>query len=127
MPYEHFKDTFVRDAVEAIDGWGGPGTGLTIDQLGPSMRRIRLGGADGPQVLFLRVAPAATYLEPYLNDPSDEEVARLRAAIVSDDGVIFPYLRGGRGRGALLRVRTAEDLEAVHQAVMRRAEGSVID
>ena len=127
MPYEHFKDTFVRDAVEAIDGWGGPGTGLTIDQLGPSMRRIRLGGADGPQVLFLRVAPAATYLEPYLNDPSDEEVARLRAAIVSDDGVIFPYLRGGRGRGALLRVRTAEDLEAVRQAVTRRAEGSVVD
>ncbi|MEE9284591.1 MAG: hypothetical protein V3V35_02560 [Dehalococcoidia bacterium] len=124
MTYQQFENAFVRDALAAIDGWGNTESGLFVQRLGALMWRIRLGDADGPQVLFLRVSPSASYLEPYLNDPTDEEVAMLREAIVGDDGVVFPYLRGGRGRGALLRVRTAADLEVVRQAVVKREKTS---
>jgi hypothetical protein len=85
------------------------------------MWRIKLGGLDGPQVLFLRPAPAATYLEPYLNEPSDDEVVQLKARFTNPVDVGFPYLRGGRGRGALLRIRNEADLRAVREVVTGRA------
>ncbi|MBI3743519.1 MAG: hypothetical protein HY261_04450, partial [Chloroflexi bacterium] len=43
-----------------------------------------------------------------------------RSGFTNPGDVVFPYLRGGRGRGALTRVRNAKDLAAVRAVVQAR-------
>jgi hypothetical protein len=124
MPYEDFANPFVRQALVEIDTWGASGTGLTMEKLGRLMWRIKQGGADGPQVLFLRPAPGADHLEPYLAEPTDPEIALLKRRFASEPDVVFPYLRGGRGRGALLRVRNLSDLHALREVVLARGKAA---
>ena len=120
MAYDRFRDPFVRQALEAIDGWAADG--LTVEHIGSMTWRVKAKGPDCDQDLFLRVTPSASYIEPYLAEPSDDEVATLRQRFASEADVIFPYLRGGRGRGALLRVRTIEDLAAAKDIVLKRRD-----
>ncbi len=124
MPYEEFASPFVREALAEIDTWAASGTGLFMEKLGRLMWRIKQGGADGPQVLFLRPAPGADHLEPYLAEPASAEVALLKRRFSSEPDVVFPYLRGGRGRGALLRVRNPGDLHALRDVVLARGKAA---
>ena len=118
MAYEKFQHPFVRDALAALDAWAGDG--LVVEHIGDRIWRVKARGADADQDVFVRATPSLPHLEPYLAEPSDEEVATLKQRFGSSDDVVFPYLRGGRGRGALLRVRRLEDLAVLREVVVRR-------
>ena len=54
------------------------------------------------------------------SEPTDDEVAMLKAGFSNAEDVIFPYLRGGRGRGALLRLRNESDLASLKAVLSKR-------
>ena len=115
------QDPFVQRALVEIEGWAGTlGSEVVVESVGAAIRRVKLHGPDSPQVLFLRLTPTATYLEPYFNEPTNDEVAALKAGFSDAEDVIFPYLRGGRGRGALLRLRNASDLVTLKAVLSQR-------
>lgn len=115
------QDPFVRRALAEIEGWAGTlGSEVVVERVGAAIRRVKLHGSDSPQVLFLRFTPSATYLEPYFSEPTDDEVAMLKAGFSDAEDVIFPYLRGGRGRGALLRLRNESDLASLKAVLSKR-------
>ena len=81
------QDPFVQRALVEIEGWAGTlGSEVVVESVGAAIRRVKLHGPDSPQVLFLRLTPTATYLEPYFNEPTNDEVAALKAGFSDAEG-----------------------------------------
>lgn len=119
MSYDQFTNPFVRQAIEEIDRWGA--AGLTVENVLPLGRRVRIGGPGGPEALYFRTSSTADQIEMIVHSPTKEEVELVRARCSPDAKLRHPY---GRVLGLLVQVRTPQDLAVVRDLLAARAKGA---
>ena len=119
MSNDQFTNPFVRQAIEEVDGWGA--AGLTVENVLPLGRRVRVGGPNGPEALYFRTSLNADQIEMIVQSPTKEEVELVRARCSPDTKLRYPY---SRVLAPLVQVRTPQDLGAVRDVLTARAKAA---